>query len=274
MTIGEALRAGQAALKDIDGGARDARWLLAAALGVGRDRLTLLAADPMPLEALSKYEVLLAGRAERRPVSHLTGERDFYGRRFEVTPDALDPRPETETLVAAALEAPFKSMLDLGTGTGAIMLTLLAERGGATGIGTDLSPAALALAGRNATALGVADRVTLLTSNWFEAVSGAFDLVVSNPPYIAVGEMRTLDPELAHEPRMALTDEGDGLSAYRAIFAGAARHLAPRGRVIVEFGAGQGPDVAAIAQAEGWADTAFRADLSGKHRVLVAKAPQ
>jgi release factor glutamine methyltransferase len=191
-----------------------------------------------------------------------------------VTSDVLDPRPETETLVAAALEEPFVRVLDLGLGSGCILLTLLAERPGATGLGVDLSPAALEVAGRNAVRIGVSDRATLALSNWFQNVDGLFDLIVSNPPYIALAEMPGLQPEVRDwEPRLALTDEGDGLGAYRAILAGAASHLAPQGRLMVEIGPTQAEAVAEIGAAHGFAPPEVRRDLDGRARVCLFRVP-
>ncbi|MGR3436790.1 MAG: peptide chain release factor N(5)-glutamine methyltransferase, partial [Shimia sp.] len=238
MTADQALRQGAGRLSHLEGGARDARLLLAAALGCDPARL-LLVDGPLDAGALARFEAHLAARADRVPVSHLTGRRAFWDHTFEVTPDVLDPRPETEILVAEALRRPFASVLDLGTGSGCILGSLLAARPRAEGLGTDISEAALTVAGRNLVALGVAGRARLAPSDWFGAVQGRFDLIVSNPPYIPAADMSGLAPELAHEPRGALTDGGDGLSAYRTLFGGAARHLAPGGRVLAEFGAGQ-----------------------------------
>ncbi|MEM9349453.1 MAG: peptide chain release factor N(5)-glutamine methyltransferase [Pseudomonadota bacterium] len=271
MIVSDALVRARRALSEIDGGARDAKWLLAAAMGVSRDKISTMGDEKLERVALDKYRAMVTKRLDHVPVSHLIGEREFYGRKFFVTKDVLDPRPETETLVAAALEVPFGRVLDLGTGSGAILMTLLAERTDATGLGTDVSIGALAMAEKNARKAGVLKRAQVIRSDWFEAISGEFDLIVSNPPYIAEAEMAGLAPELSHEPRIALTDGADGLSAYRAIFAGAGAHLSPDGQIAVEFGAGQGPAVEAIAQAYGWSDTTFRADLDGRKRVLLAK---
>lgn len=271
MIVRDALRAAGEALAGIEGGERDARWLTAAALGVKRDRLTLMAANDMPEDAAARLLTMVERRLARVPVSHLVGEREFYGRALHINADALDPRPETEALVAACLEEPAMRILDLGTGSGAILMTLLAEWPEATGVGTDISVGALAIAEKNARRLGVVKRGQVIRSDWFEYVKGAFDLIVSNPPYISRADMTFLAPELSYEPRMALTDEGDGLSGYRAIFGEANPFLAPGGRIIVEFGAGQGPAVQAIARARGWPSTEFRVDLDGRDRVLVAR---
>ncbi|EPX81916.1 peptide chain release factor N(5)-glutamine methyltransferase [Salipiger mucosus] len=250
---------------------RDARRLLAHVLKVPPGRLTLFLPEPVGDAAGASFEALIARRAAREPVSHLTGRRLFYGREFLVTPDVLDPRPETEVLVEAALSEPFARVLDLGTGSGCILLTLLAEREGATGTGTDLGAAALEVAYWNRNAMKLEPRATLAQGDWYGALEGPerFDLIVSNPPYIAAAEMAGLSPEvLGHEPRMALTDEGDGLSAYGAIAAGAAAHLAPGGRLMVEIGPTQGPAVARLFEAAGLARVSVTPDLDGRDRVV------
>jgi release factor glutamine methyltransferase len=255
----------------VEGAARDARRLLAHALGIDPARLTLALDAPLG-PAAPAFAAAVAARAERRPLSHITGRRAFMGRDFRVTPDVLDPRPETEVLIAAALAAPFSRVLDLGTGSGAILLTLLAEVPGATGLGTDVSEAALAVARDNARALGVGDRAAFCKADWLSGVAGTFDLIVSNPPYIAEAELAALEPEVQlWEPRAALTPGGDGLGAYRAIAAGAAPHLAPGGRLILEIGAAQGVAVPAILAAEGWTGIAVLPDLDGRDRVVVAR---
>jgi len=270
-----ALRAGVARLAGagVPDPARDARLLLAFALGIAPDRLTLHLPEALPPEAGARFDAALARRLARQPVSQITGRRAFWGRDFRVTPDVLDPRPETETLIAAALETPFARVLDLGTGSGAILLTLLAERPQATGLGTDLSPDALAVARGNARALGVGARADFRQADWFGGVAGRFDLVVSNPPYIAEAEMAALSPEVLHEPRMALTPGGDGLDAYRAIACGLLPHLAPGGRVLVEIGPAQGAAVSALFRAAGLADVTILTDLDHRDRVVTGRGP-
>ncbi len=251
----------------------DARRLLAHALGVAAGELPVRAAETAPPGAAAAFLTSVAARADHVPVSHLAGFRDFWAHRFVVTPDVLDPRPETETLVAAALELPFARVLDLGTGSGCILLSLLADRPGATGLGVDISEAALEVAARNRAALGLEGRAALARSDWFAAVEGRFDLILSNPPYIAEAEWARLAPEVRlHEPRIALTPGGDGLGAYRAIFAGVGRHLAPGGALLLEIGAGQGPAVAAMAAAAGLAAVSVLPDLDGRDRVVRALA--
>lgn len=273
-TASAALRAAVARLTaaGVDGAARDARLLLAAALGVAPDRLALHLADPLPPEVADRFETHLQDREARRPVAQIVGRRLFWGRPFRVTRDTLDPRPETETLVAAALDEPFSRVLDLGTGTGCILLTVLAERPGATGVATDMSEAALAVARQNAADLGLSDRAEFRRADWFAGVDGAFDLILSNPPYIAAAEMAGLAPEVRDwEPPGALSPGGDGLAAYRAIAAGAGPHLSAGGRLLVEIGPTQGAAVAALFAAAGLRDLRVLPDLDGRDRVVAAR---
>lgn len=247
---------------------RDARRLLEIVLELEPGRLVLHLDDIMDANVVTAFFDCILKREDRIPMSHITGKRAFFGRDFLVTRDVLDPRPETETLIEQALGVPFGEVLDLGTGSGAIAVSLLAERPGATGIVTDISRKALEVAERNAKTHGVADRLGFLESDWFDWVEGQFDLIVSNPPYIAADEMTGLAPELSHEPRMALTDEGDGLSAYRAITAGAPAHLTQGGRLMVEIGPTQGAAVTAMFRDAGLGDVQTSTDLDGRDRVV------
>lgn len=274
-SVDQAFRATVQALREagIEDAAVDARHLLAHALGVGRDRLILMGPDGVPAGAMARLEQALARRIAREPVARIVGERIFWGRAFTVTPDVLDPRADTETLIAAALDGPAPSrLLDLGTGSGAIALTLLAEWPQAGGVATDISPAALKVAAQNAAALGVADRLELICSDWCAEVTGRFDLILSNPPYIAAVEMAGLAPEvLHHDPAVALSPGGDGLSAYRQIAQQVPAHLAPTGRVIVEIGWTQGADVTAIFAKAGWRDLRVIPDMEGRDRAVLAQ---
>ncbi len=254
----------------IEDAPRDARRLLAHALGLAPDRLTLHLQDEVAAAARAAFEAAVTARVARQPGAQITGERLFWGRSFRVTRDTLDPRPETEILVAEALSQPFTRVLDLGTGTGCILLSLLADRPEATGLGADLSPAALEVAKDNAGRLSVADRADFVLSDWFDAVSGQFDLIVSNPPYIAADEMPSLSPDVRNwEPELALTPGGDGLIAYRRITAGMGAHLAPAGRVIVEIGPSQGAAVAAMFARAGLQAVRILPDLDGRDRCVV-----
>jgi release factor glutamine methyltransferase len=256
----------------IVGAGADARRLLAHAMGVDASRLTLVLPGPVTPDQEAAFDAMIAARAQFQPVAQIVGSRLFWGRSFRVTPDVLDPRPETETLVAAALDLPFADVLDLGTGSGAIVLTLLAERPAARAVAVDLSPAALNVARANAQALGVDARVSFVLSDWFAQVTGQFDLIVSNPPYIATCEVPTLAPEVRDwEPRMALVpalDDGTGLAAYRHICARAPYFLRMGGALMVEIGPTQGPDVAALFKAEGLQDISILPDMDGRARVV------
>ena len=275
-TAAQAMVAATARLRaaGVDDPARDARVLLAHAARIEASRVTLIAPEELSPEIAERYDQLIALRAIRVPVSHLLGEREFYGRRFRVSRDVLDPRPETETLIEAALSEPFDHVLDLGLGSGCILITLLAERASASGVGADLSEAACLQASANAVQHQVQGRAQIVQSDWFQQVEGQFDLIVSNPPYISLSEMGDLSPEvLEHEPRMALTDEGDGLGAYRRIAAGAPDYLMPGGRLLVEIGPTQGASVAALFQAAGFAQPRVIPDLDGRDRVVFARMP-
>jgi release factor glutamine methyltransferase len=277
MTVTEALALGAARLRaaGIEGAARDARRLLAGAMGVAAGRLGAMGPEAVPAAAERRFGEMLEARAARRPVARILGRRAFWGRDFAVTDAVLDPRPETEVLLAAALEEPARRLLDLGTGSGILAVSLLAEWPGARGVATDISAAALEVARRNAAAHGVAGRLELLESDWFARVAGRFDLIVSNPPYIAAAELPALAPEVRrHDPPEALSPGGDGLGAYRAIAAGARGHLRPGGRLLVEIGPAQAAAVAALFSAAGLEGVAVRPDLDGRERVVMAKAPE
>lgn len=254
--------------------ARDARLLLAHAAKVDAARITLIAPEEIAPEISERYDHLISLRAVRVPVSHLIGERAFYGRRFKISREVLDPRPETECLIEAALAAPFDHVLDLGTGSGCILVTLLAERAEAKGVGVDLSENACLQASANAVLHGVQSRAQIIQSDWFASVAGRYDLIVSNPPYLAREEMDDIAPELSlHEPAMALTDGADGLSVYRLLAQQAQGYLTAQGRVLAEIGWQQGPAVRTIFADAGWADVVILPDLDGRDRVLCAQNP-
>ena len=223
----------------------------------------------------AKFDELIARREKREPVSHLIGRRAFYEHEFEVTRDVLDPRPETELLVLEALAHPFERVLDLGTGSGCILLSLLAARDAATGVGVDASEQALIVARRNANALQLQQRCHLFQSDWFTNVTGRFDLIVSNPPYITAEEMDELSPEVRQfEPHFALTDGADGLTAYRAILERAREFLKPGGRLLFEIGASQGARVRELMEKAGFAEVNVLIDLDSRDRVVAAVLPE
>lgn len=275
-TAAEAMFAATAKLRaaGVPDPAKDARLLLAHAAKVDASRVTLIAPEDIAPDIEERFDHLISLRAIRVPVSHLIGARDFYGRSFNISADVLDPRPETETLIEAALSSPFDRVLDLGVGSGCIIVTLLSEQPDAQGVGVDLSEAACLQASANAITHGVANRLDIRQSDWFENVEGRFDLIASNPPYLSRAEMQNVAPELSrHEPRIALTDEGDGLGAYRAIAGQAAAYLVSNGRVMVEIGWQQGESVRELFEDHGWANVNVLQDLDGRDRVVTSQNP-
>ena len=276
MSRAELLRAAAARLAEagVEDAAGDARILLRWASGLSAAGFSVALRDPAAPQEAARFAEAVAQRARRRPVSQIIGRREFWGRDFIVSEAVLDPRPETETLIAAALEgaAPAR-ILDLGLGSGCILLTLLAEFPAAQGVGVDASADALAVARANAAALGLSGRADLRLGDWAEGLSGPFDMIASNPPYIAEAEMPALAPEVRDwEPRMALTPGGDGLDAYRIIAAAAPRLLAPGGRLLLEVGAGQAGPVGALCAAAGLALRPPHADMDGRARCVDARA--
>ena len=276
MTGNEALRDALPVLRaaGVADALRDARLILAHVTGIAPDRVALHLHQALSGAEVDAFDLAIAARAARQPVSQITGSRRFWGRNFHVTQDTLDPRPETETLVAEALARPFHQMLDLGTGTGCILLSCLAERPMATGTGCDISDAALVVAQQNAASLGIQTRARFLRSDWFDAIPGRFDLIVSNPPYVTQSEMANLAPEVRNwEPLAALTPGGDGLGAYRVIARGAGARLVAGGRLLLEIGPSQAAAVAALLVAEGFGAIRVLQDLDGRDRVVVALRP-
>ena len=254
-----------------DTAALDARLLLQAAANVSHEDIIAEPERRLSAEALAQFEAFVTRRLAHEPVSRILGARDFYGRSFRLTPDVLDPRPDTETLIDAALALirPRSRLLDLGTGSGIIAVTLLAERPDTTGVATDLSPEALAIARSNAERHGVLSRLQLRQGSWFAPVSGSFDLILSNPPYIPASDIPGLAADVRdYDPLAALTGGPDGLEAYRAIARHAAAHLNPDGHVLVEIGAGQADDVSALFAAAGFHNIKRFQDLGGHDRCL------
>lgn len=255
---------------------REARLILAHALGV--DALAVTGYPERDVPDVSRYEFLIGRRAAREPLSYLTGRREFWSLDFEVTPATLDPRPDSETLVEAALAAvpdpdAAPTILDFGTGTGCLLLALLSERPRANGIGIDVDPAAVAVARRNATRFGLAMRAHFAVGDWGAALDGRFNLVIANPPYIPSAEIPGLEREVAeYEPRRALDGGQDGLDSYRRLARDIARLLAPdSGVAVLEFGVGQGDDVASLLVREGLVASRFARDLAGRRRCIVCR---
>jgi release factor glutamine methyltransferase len=237
---------------------------------------------PLGRAEIAGIEALAARRLAGEPVARITGVKEFWGLSFQMTPAVLVPRPDTETVVETALALIDRDgarsrrlrIADLGTGSGAILIALLRELPNAYGIGTDCDTAALATARANAGRLGVATRAAFIVCDFGAALAGGLDLVVANPPYISTEEIATLAPEVRDfDPRCALDGGPDGLAAYRAITADAARLLAPGAHLVMEIGAGQSGDVAALAAAGGVGSIAIAPDLAGIPRVVSARPP-
>ncbi len=261
---------------DLEPAGLDARLLLQAATGLSHEELVASPEAEMSPEQSKIFAGFVARRLLEEPVSRILGTREFYGRNFEVTPAVLDPRADTESLIELVLElgtAPQGRLLDIGTGSGAIAITLLCEIAGATGMAVDLSADALHVARKNALANGVSGRLHFHLGSWFAGLAEKFDLIVSNPPYIPHGEIAGLGDEVKNfDPHLALDGGADGLFAYRALAAGAAEHLNPKGTLVVEIGAGQEADVTAIFEGHGFQGCGKRKDLGGHVRALAFKS--
>jgi release factor glutamine methyltransferase len=258
----------------VEGAARDVRLLLAHALEIEPVEVILRETDAVDPVRLTSFEQLIVRRLSGEPVSRIRGWREFYGRRFAVTPDVLDPRPETELLVAEGLKRlkPAGRVLDLGAGSGCILVSVLAEREDATGVGIDLSPAALGVARANAEALGVGGRARFVERSFADAQGECFDLALSNPPYISRADVETLAPDVRdHDPAMALSPGDDALLAYRQILARLNAWLRPDGWLGVEVGIGQASDLAALMADAGLADITVFDDLAGIPRAVFGR---
>ena len=273
MSLGEALAAAARVLAEagVDEPRREARLLASYLLNAPVTALgnAGLCMDP------GLWAALVARRAAREPLALITGRRGFWTLDLAVSADTLVPRPDSETLIEAALAA-FPApdgvgrILDLGTGTGCLLLAALSEFPAAFGVGIDLSPAAARLAAANAAACGLAGRAAFAAGDWSRAVRGRFDLILCNPPYVATAELARLMPEVRlYEPGRALDGGACGLAAYRTILPGLPAMLTPAGAAILEVGAGQLADVSALAKQAGLTHIASRADLGGVERALI-----
>lgn len=268
------------AAKGVETARLDAELLLACALGVERLRLYLDFDKPVLDEERARFRALVRRRGEERvPVAYLTGVREFWSLPLAVTPDVLIPRPDTETLVEAVVARrperdAARSVLDLGTGSGAIALALAKEWRAAQVTATDLSDAALAVARKNAEALGLADRVRFASGDGFAPVAGErFDVIVSNPPYVPEAEAAGLAPELRHEPALALFAPGDGSGLLRRIAAEAPAHLAKGGLLALELAPARAGDVTQCLREAGFEAVAEHRDLAGRVRAVSATWP-
>ena len=263
----------------------DARLLLCHATGLSHEDYVAALNDALAPEAAARFGTFVERRLVGEPVSRIIGIREFYGRSFRIDASTLDPRPDTETLVEAALglvdREALLSILDLGTGSGCILITLLAELPRASGVGVDISLGALEQARANAQSLGVGDRAAFLAGDWLDTVEGSFDLVVANPPYLSAADMAALAPEVRdHDPRTALDGGPDGLSAYRRIVPGLRKALRPGGFALFETGPDQAQAVLRLLAEAGlevgepqhlWRDLAGRPRVAGAR--MRVKAP-
>lgn len=260
------------AAADIENPTREARWLLAYALAVSD--ADLIAGDRLVSDTeMDSVKTIVDRRVGGEPVGRIIGEKDFHGLAFLVTPDVLDPRMDTETLVDAAVtrfkDNPPRSILDLGTGSGCILIALLHAFPESTGVGADVSREALAVAAANAVRLGVAERAAFAQSDWAESVGGTFDLIVSNPPYISSGDIANLDIGVRdYDPILALDGGFDGLQAYKKIFSQIKNIFSQGGAGFFEVGISQAHDVARLATNEGFLVRGYHADSAGILRVL------
>jgi len=273
--IGTYLKIGAEALANagIENPWRDARLLLVYATGL--TEADLIGYPERPVEVEIQFTHLIGRRAKREPMSHLLGRREFWSMEFEVTADTLDPRPDSETIIEAALEYIQDTqltlkILDLGTGTGCLLAALLSEYRYAWGVGIERDPGTAMVAEENLRRLGLAYRGCVVVADWTTPLCGEFDLIITNPPYIPTADIPLLQPEVAKfEPKLALNGGTDGLNAYRRIFSAVSSLLAPGGFVVAEFGNGQAEGVVSLAEAAGLAICGVRTDLAGRPRCLV-----
>lgn len=280
MTRAELLRGGRARLAaaGVDNPALDARLLLLEALHI--DEMELIRAPEHGVGDVERraHADMIARRIAGEPVARLLGAKEFFGLRFALSDATLVPRRETELLVEEALrlfphrDAPLR-LLDLGTGSGCLLLSILHARPNAFGFGLDRAPQAAATARENARALGLVRRAAFLAGDWAAAIGARFDLVVANPPYVRAGDIAFLAPEVArHDPRLALDGGEDGLDAYRALFSDLPRLMAPGGAALFEIGHDQAEAARALAEAAGFAPGPALADLVGHDRLLRLRA--
>jgi len=275
MKVQELLIASQAKLREcgISDPIRDARLLLADCLELRGQNLNLLNDSYISEIKISKFRRMVKERCKRKPVSKILGYRSFWGRDFEINENVLDPRGDTETLIELILDCKFENMLELGTGSGAIAITVLAERPEVTCVATDISEYALKTASTNSKRHGVESRLKLLHSNWFEKISGSFDVIVSNPPYISSEEYAQLSAEVVkYDPKISLTLGGDGLEAYREILSQALEKLSKNGHIFLEIGYTQANAVGHLFREAGFQQIKVHKDLGSRDRVISAKA--
>ncbi len=280
-TLGEAVAAAASdlAAAGVPEPRREARLLVALAAGIETASVLSYPERALEATAAARLAEMVRRRRTREPVSRLVGRREFWSLEFEVGPATLDPRPDSETVVEAALariadRRARLSVVDLGTGTGCLLLALLSELPNGIGLGLDLAPEAVAVARRNAAANGMEGRAFFAVGAWGAAARGGLDVVLANPPYVPTAEIARLAPEVARwEPLLALDGGADGLAACRALAPGLGRLIAPTGFAVIEVGDGQGDGAAAIFRAAGLEVAGRHRDLSGLERCLVVAHP-
>ena len=256
----------------IEGASRDARILTAYTLQIPVSDLSLKINEKVSGKITSKLEKLILRRINREPISKILGRRDFWGRTFSINENVLDPRGDTETLIDFVIEKPVKSVLELGTGSGAIAITLACEWKEVHVTAVDISEDALLLAKLNAEKFNVQNKIHFLKSDWYDNVKGLFDLIISNPPYIGLAEQDELSDEvIKYDPEIALFAGRDGLDAYRRIIPSLSKFLNPDGFVALETGASQSNQIKIMMNTFGFIDTKIVKDLSGKDRLVAAK---
>ena len=256
----------------IEGAARDARILTAKALGTPISELSIKINEQVPEKIIADLEKLTLRRIDKEPISKILGKREFWGRSFSINKKVLDPRADTETLIEFVIEKPVKSVLELGTGSGAIAVTLACEWKHVHLTAVDISEDAISMAKINAEKFNVQNKIHFLKSDWFETVRGSFDLIISNPPYIGLIEKDEIAAEVVkYDPEIALFAGRDGLEAYKRIIPNLTKFLNPDGLVILETSASQSYQVKNMMNAVGFIDAKIVKDLSGKDRLVAAK---
>ena len=256
----------------IESAARDARILTAHALGVPISDLSLKITDKVSANIIFKLEKLILRRVNKEPISKILGRRDFWGRTFSINKNVLDPRGDTETLIDYVIGKPRKTVLELGTGSGVIAVTLACEWKEVQVTAVDISEDALLLAQINAEKFNVQDKIHFLKSDWFDNVEGMFDLIISNPPYVGWMEQDEISIEVKkYDPEIALFAGNDGFDAYKRIIPNLAKFLNPDGFVVLEVGASQSKKVKNMMNSFGFFDVEIVKDLSGKDRLIASK---
>jgi release factor glutamine methyltransferase len=273
----ELLREGVLALQaaHVESASLDARLLLEHALGLSREQLLFRLDDMLEQRHIDYFRELVACRTRRQPIAQIIGRREFFGLTFKVTSAVLDPRPDSETLIEAVIkrtrdkQAPL-TILDLGTGSGCLLLTLLYEFPNAKGVGVDTSRDAINVAKDNAVNLGLQSRAAFIQSHWCMAVEGTYDIIISNPPYIPAADISTLAPEVSqYEPKQALDGGADGLACYRVIVAALPKHLKKGGLAAIELGLGQAQAVERLAIDNGLKPLGIAHDIQGIARCII-----